>query len=81
MRVEQFHAKNQIVIYGDDYSITFYSYGSIIAVKKPNCKVTLGKYWDYSQTTGKYRNKFLGEDIKETRRKIDSGIYIVDENL
>ena len=32
-------------------------------------------YWDYSRTTGKYRNQFLGEDIKTTRKKIKSGEY------
>lgn len=39
------------------------------------------KYWDYSTTTGKYRNQFLGEDKKETQRKINAGIYqLVDLN-
>jgi len=33
------------------------------------------KYWNYSTTTGKYRNKFLGEDRKETEKKIKAGIY------
>ena len=32
-------------------------------------------YWDYSRTTGKYRNQFLGEYIDETRSKIKSGEY------
>ena len=27
------------------------------------------KYWNYSNTTGKYRNIFLGETITETKRK------------
>ena len=31
--------------------------------------------WDYSVTTGKYRNQFLGEGIAETRKKIASGEY------
>ena len=55
--------------------LIFQSYDSVIAVKEHG-KVTLDKfYWDYSTTTGKYRNKFLGEDKKETQRKIDAGIY------
>ena len=38
-------------------------------------------YWDYSVTTGKYRNQFLGEGIAETRKKIASGEYkLVDLN-
>ena len=32
-------------------------------------------YWNYSTTTGKYRNIFLGEDRKETERKINAGTY------
>jgi len=81
MRVEQFHAKNQFIIYGDDYSTTFQSYNSIIAVKKPYRKVLLGKNWNYSKTTGKYRNMFLGESITETRKKIESGEYVIDNDL
>lgn len=41
-------------------------------------RVTLDKnYWNYSRTTSKYRNQFLGETTKETQRKIDSGEYIL----
>jgi len=37
--------------------------------------------WDYSVTTGKYRNQFLNETKKETQKKIDSGEYkLVDLN-
>lgn len=37
--------------------------------------------WDYSTTTGKYRNQFLGETRKETEAKIKSGEYeLVDLN-
>ena len=34
-------------------------------------------YWNYSATTGKYRNDFLGENINGTRKKIKSGEYIL----
>jgi hypothetical protein len=37
------------------------------------------KYWNYSNTTGKYRNIFLGETIKDTRAKIKSGEYILTD--
>lgn len=33
--------------------------------------------WDYSKTTGKYRNLLLGETKKETQAKIDNGEYIL----
>jgi hypothetical protein len=56
---------------------TFQSYDSIIAVKNYKTQKTyLDKYfWDYSTTTGKYRNIFLGEGIAETRKKIETGEY------
>lgn len=53
----------------------FQSYKSII-VKKQNGEITLDeRFWDYSRTTGKYRNSYLGETISETRKKIKSGEY------
>lgn len=57
-------------------SIYFQSYDSIIAVKNHKNEVTLDEnYWNYSVTTGKYRNEFLGEDKADTERKIKSGEY------
>ena len=67
---------NQFIISdnGDEY---FQSYRSIIA-KRSKGKIYLDDYyWDYSVTTGKYRNEFLGEGIAETRKKIASGEYIL----
>ena len=67
---------NQFIITdnGDEY---FQSYKSIIA-KKSESKIYLDEYyWDYSTTTGKYRNEFLGEGITETRKKIASGEYVL----
>ena len=67
-------AANQFVITDGSRRI-FQSYSTVIAVIE-NGKVTLdSEYWDYSATTGKYRNKFLGEGIAETRAKIKSGEY------
>jgi hypothetical protein len=38
-------------------------------------------YWNYSKTTAKYRNQFLGETTKEIQEKIDTGIYkLIDLN-
>lgn len=39
--------------------------------------VVLGPHWDFSNTTGRYRNIFLGETRQETLAKIDSGEYLV----
>ena len=72
---------NQFIITDKDRTI-FQSYDSIIAIKWNDGDVFLDKtYWDYSRTTGKYRNQFLGEDIKTTRNKIKSREYrLVDLN-
>ena len=54
----------------------FCNNNSIIAWKDDVGFAVLDKiYWDYSRTTGKYRNQFLGEDIETTRKKIKSGEY------
>lgn len=34
-------------------------------------------YWNYSNTTGRYRNQFLNETIRETQAKIKSGEYML----
>ena len=84
MKVENMYSPNgnkvanQFIITdnGDEY---FQSYKSIIA-KRSKGKIYLDDYyWDYSVTTGKYRNEFLGEGIAETRKKIASGEYILTD--
>jgi len=59
----------------------FTSYGSNIVFIPNEGKIQLGKNWDYSVTTSKYRNQFLGETTKETQAKIDSGQYVINPNL
>ena len=67
--------RNQFIIEGDDGSETFQSYSSVIAVNNHG-KITLDRdKWDYSTTTGKYRNIFLMEKKADTERKIKSGEY------
>jgi len=87
-------ANNQFLIHGiETYYVNgepqeraftvFQSYSTIIAKTYHTCGkriVELDKNnWDYSKTTSKYRNRFLGETKKETQRKIDSGIYILTD--
>jgi hypothetical protein len=59
--------------------VFFQSYGSIIAFRDyATGKITLDESrWDYSRTTGKYRNAFLGENTADTRKKIKSGEYAI----
>jgi len=69
---------NQFIINIDNKEY-FKSYDSMI-VKIENGKVYLDEtYWDYSKTTSKYRNQFLGDTTKETQRKIKSGEYILTD--
>ena len=73
---------NQFIVDGAHYNQQgqfFQSYNSVIAFKPANgSSITLDStYWDYSVTTSKYRNQFLGETKKETQAKIDSGEYIL----
>ena len=68
---------NQFVITDDNGNEFFQSYSSTI-VKRSQDKVYLdAHYWDYSVTTSKYRNQFLGEKTAETKRKIANGEYIL----
>ena len=72
---------NQLII-RDAKGTYFQSYDSVIAfVPYDSTKKTrLDKYkWDYSPTTGKYRNLFLRENKKETERKIKEGFYVLTD--
>ena len=74
---------NQFIITDDNGNIFFQSYKSVIAkilfdepFDSESKKIQLDqKYWNYSNTTGKYRNIFLNETIKDTRKKIKSCEY------
>ena len=61
----------------------FQSYNSIIVERiiwKDRVDIKLDRNkWNYSKTTSKYRNLFLGKTTKETQKKIDSGAYILDD--
>ena len=74
---------NQFVITDDKQNEYFQSYNSMIVKKDyegDQVKIYLDqKYWNYSNTTGKYRNIFLGETITETKKKIESGEYILTD--
>ena len=71
---------NQFEIKTDDATY-LQSYNSVIIKQAHNeGRVYLDEYyWDYSVTTGRYRNMFLGETKKETQAKIDSGEYILTD--
>jgi hypothetical protein len=74
---------NQFII-TDDNKTYFQSYKSIIVKieRLEGKEITYldPVYYNYSRTTSKYRNAFLGESTKEIESKIKLGLYIL-ENL
>lgn len=78
---------NQFVL--NDYEnskVVFQSYNSmIIEIDRLNKKITVGEDYDYSVTTGKYRNIFFRDyapqtleglkDLKTLRKAINDGFY------
>ena len=67
--------QNQEIRYTDK-GMLFVSYDTKIVLIPHEGKIQLdSQYWDYSATTGYYRNQVLGEGIAETRKKIESGKY------
>ncbi len=75
---------NQFIIH-DQNKTYFQSYKTIIVKETIQCDqskpllIELDHNWDYSKTTGKYRNQFLGETRRETEAKIKDGTYIVTD--
>ena len=67
---------NQFII-TTEHGVYFQSYQTIITYQDSTSHTTYldAFMWDYSRTTGKYRNIFLNESKKETEKKIASGIY------
>lgn len=72
---------NQFIIRTKN-GVYFQSYSSVIAFRSREGKIYLDcNKWDYSVTTGKYRNQFLMETKKETEVKIKTGEYkLIDMN-
>ena len=74
---------NQFIITDGDTTV-FQSYASTIAtIDRKEHTITLGEDWDYSVTTGKYRNLFFeGEGFSHLRTKqdIESYLSLVDRD-
>lgn len=83
VKVSEFNGvRNQFRI-TTDAGVYFQSYDSVIVfIEHKTGKIYLDEtYWNYSRTTSKHRSAFLGEDTKQTQRRIDSGEYqLVDLN-
>lgn len=88
MRVENMYSTNgnqvpnQFII-TDKNKITFQSYNStIIEIDRKKKVLTIFPDYNYSMTTGKYRNIFLADNgfwglsnLKELQKAIDNGFY------
>ena len=69
---------NQFVI-RTKQGVYFQSYDSLIVFINNKRQVFLDTcYWNYSNTTSRYRKEFLGEDTKTTKDKINKGKYILE---
>jgi hypothetical protein len=69
---------NQFILFTPEATY-FQSYNSLIVkttFEDGKRVVYLDEYfWNYSRTTSKYRTEFLRENTKETKEKIEKGIY------
>ena len=76
---------NQVIL-TESIGRTFVSYGSkIVFMSKtkdsdglPIHIILDETYWDYSKTTGKYRNEFMGMGVQKVRDYIKSGRIRLD---
>ena len=75
-------ANNQFEVYTDE-GVYFQSYDSVVAFKPNNSeeKIRVGADWDYSRTTMKYVDQFLGQNTAKTRRDIKDEVILVDYDL
>lgn len=72
---------NQFQIVTEDGTY-FQSYQSVIVYvpRAYDAKTVLDiNKWDFSNTTSKYRNQFLGETKSETMKKIKRGEYLLED--
>ena len=70
---------NQFILTDDEGNKYFQSYNTIIVKVTPNQVFLDNDAWDYSRTTSRWRNEFLGETNKEVERKIKDGTYILTD--
>ena len=71
---------NQFLIVDANFNYYFQSYDTIISCRTNEGQIYLDKdKWDYSTTTGRYRNMFLNENKAQTQYNIDKGNYILTD--
>lgn len=81
MKIIEHMAKNQVIVEIGPGSYFFQSYQSVVAARiRGKVYVDKGTY-DYSRTTSKWRNRFLGMDNAEFNRQLNSGEIQIVDNL
>ena len=73
---------NQFTFKDSNSYVYFQSYDSIIArvdLTKHDLIRLDSKYWNYSKTTSKYRNKFLDMTTPEIKKAIKNGTIILTD--
>ena len=71
---------NQFIANFDNGNQYFQSYYNVIGMKTVDGKIYFNREtWNYSRTTAKYRNQWLGEDTKTIKAKIKSGEYTLTD--
>ena len=72
---------NQFVVHTDEGRF-FQSYDSMIAfIPKDGGPIQLGADWDYSVTTGRYRNQFLNCDKAQILEMLEDGRAVLNPEL
>lgn len=71
---------NQFIIV-DGNTTYFQSYKTIVVRSRGNCIDLDVNAWNYSRTTARHRNAFLGSTTKDIKEKIKNGSFkLVDLN-
>lgn len=79
MKVHRLNKAGTHLVIDDGKEETFVSYETVIARRYLGRVMLDREKWDYSHTTGRYRNMFLGESKRETQKKINSGEYTLED--
>lgn len=74
------YTKDQCIVYDSEYTL-FVSYDTVIVkttfVDGIRVVYLDEEYYNYSNTTIRYRNEFLGETSAEVNKKIKDGTYLL----
>lgn len=73
-------ANNQFTV-TTEKGIYLQSYDSVVAFRPHQGAIEMGRDWEYSRTTIKYVGQFLEQSTAKTRKCLESGKFLYNENL